>query len=149
MSEPAIPSSPKTLTDDQKFFRDQIYQLLGWGFALILLEATIILNEDVHFSIVGDPPAGQVERFHPDRAAMIARQTKIVVLFSALLTIGWAVRSLIIRNHLPTHPTVPDWHEIIVGIIIVGGVQTFIIQEVAGVPLTQLIPAFLGKLPPG
>ena len=116
---------------------------------MILLEATIILNEDVHFSIVGDPPAGQVEPLHPERAAMIARETKIVVLFAALLTVGWAVRSIIVRCRLPTHPTVPDWHEIILGIIIVAGVQTFIIQEVAGVPLTQLIPAFLGKLPPG
>ncbi len=142
MSERPVPALPKPLTEDQVFFRDQMYQLLGWGFALILLEATVILNEEVHFSVVGDPPAGQVEPLHPERAAMIIRETKIVMFFIVFLTAGWAWRALSVRCRLPIHPTVPDWHETIIGIVIVACIQVFIIHEISGVPWGQILPAF-------
>jgi len=80
---------------------------------------------------------------------MIARQTKIVVLFTALLTIGWAGRAMIVRRRLPKHPTIPDWHEIFLGLIIVAGVQTFIIQEVAGVRVDSSDPGVPRKASTG
>jgi hypothetical protein len=119
-----------------------MYQLLGWGFALILLEATVILNEEVHFSVIGDPPAGQVEALHPERAAKIIRETKIVMFFIVFLTAGWAWRALSVRCRLPIHPTIPDWHETIIGIVIVASIQVFIIHEISGVPWGQILPAF-------
>ncbi|RFC45256.1 MAG: hypothetical protein DVB23_002016 [Verrucomicrobia bacterium] len=145
MSEQPAPASPKPLSDDQIFFRDQMYQLLGWGFALILLEGTVILNEQVHFSVVGDPPAGQVQALHPERAAMIIRETKIVIFFIVFLTLGWAWRAITVRCRLPIHPTIPDWHETVVGIVIVAVVQIFIIHEIAGVSWGQIVPAFFAS----
>jgi len=148
MSEPTVPPPSKPLNDDQMFFRDQMYQLLGWGFALILLEATIILNDDVHFSILGEPPAGAAAKLPAERAAMIIRETKIVIFFILFLTTGWAWRAISVRCRLPKHPTIPDWHETIIGIIVVATIQFFIIHELAGVGWAQIIPACLASPPP-
>lgn len=142
MSEEPVPAPRIPLSEDQIFFRNQMYQLLGWGFALILLEATVILNDQVHFSVVGDPPAGQAQALHPERAAMVIRETKIVIFFIVCLTVGWAWRAFTVRCRLPIHPTVPDWNETIVGVVIVACVQVFIIHEIAGVGWGRIIPAF-------
>jgi hypothetical protein len=144
-----IPSPPVPLSEDQVFFRDQMYQLLGWGFALILLEATIILNQDVHFNILGKPPSGQTDPLPLAKAAVVMRETKITIFFILFFTIGWAWRALSVRCRLPSHPTIPDWRETAIGILAVSAIQLFIIHEISGVSWAQLVPAFFAPTPAG
>jgi hypothetical protein len=106
------------------------------------LEATIILNEDIHFNILGGPPAGEPGPLPLARAAVVMRETKIAIFFILFFTFGWAWRTLSVRCRLPRHPTIPDWRETVIGILIVAAIQLFIIHEIAGVSWRQIIPAF-------